>query len=490
VRLRRVSPDLLVLAAILAAASVTRFTWLDLMEFKGDEANACRLALHVLGYAEPGVGRFFPTAGLNSSVSVPNPPLFVYLVAIPLAIVRSPLAAAAFVAAINVLAVWLTYIAGKRLFSRFVGLASASMLALSPWGIVFSRKIWAQDLLPLFTTLFLLQLHALLVAHRPRAAFWLIVISAAALQVHFSAFVLVPLVILALVLARRQLDWRWVAGGAAVAVLLYAPYLAYHTGDILHAARHHTTHVGPSLLARLQASGRNVLGLVGGGNMGYLIGKSSAFAAALSALLGVIAPAGLILTARRGPPPRPLAIVLLVWYALPLAVLTALPIHPFMHYFIILLPLPYLGVATAFERTLGPRSSGTSFAVALALCSFAVLDARFLRTVIHDGGAPGDYGIAYRFKQEAVAFILRRSAGQPIALGTTLDFRATRELRPYRFLVWNADVNRQSPDGSPVRYLLLSRFTGEPPLLAHALREATFRHARFGPLTIVAVPAS
>jgi hypothetical protein len=68
------------------------------MEFKGDEANACRLALHVLGYSEPGVGRFFPTAGLVSSISVPNPPLFVYLVAVPLAVVRSPLAPAACIA--------------------------------------------------------------------------------------------------------------------------------------------------------------------------------------------------------------------------------------------------------------------------------------------------------------------------------------------------------------------------------------------------------
>src|SRR5262249_50601067 len=96
--------------AIVAVAAVARFLRLDLMEFKFDEAEACRLALHVLGYSEPGVGRFFPTAGLRSSVGVPNPPLFVYLVAIPLAVVRSPIAVAACVAAANVLAVGLVYL--------------------------------------------------------------------------------------------------------------------------------------------------------------------------------------------------------------------------------------------------------------------------------------------------------------------------------------------------------------------------------------------
>src|SRR5471032_1524167 len=126
--------DALALIAILAAAAFTRFVSLDLMEFKGDEAGATRLALHVLGFSEPGVGRFFPTAGLTSSIGVPNPALFTYLIALPLAVVRSPLAAASLVAASNVVAIWLTYLVGKRYYSNFVGIAGAALFALSPWG--------------------------------------------------------------------------------------------------------------------------------------------------------------------------------------------------------------------------------------------------------------------------------------------------------------------------------------------------------------------
>src|SRR5207248_9354403 len=141
---------------------------------------------------------------------------FEYLIAAPLALVRSPLAAAALVAAANVLAVWLTYIVGKRCFSRFVGVGAAALLAFSPWGIVFSRKIWAQDLLPICTTLFALQLHALLIGRRPRAVFWLIVIAAVATQLHFSAWILAAVAALALVLGRQVVTRRWLIWGLAI----------------------------------------------------------------------------------------------------------------------------------------------------------------------------------------------------------------------------------------------------------------------------------
>src|SRR4051812_1375056 len=108
--LGRLQRHTLTLVAILVAAVVTRFVSLDLMEFKGDEAEAMRLALHALRFSEPDVGRFSPPGGLRSSVGVPNPPLFIYLIALPLAVVRSPFAAVSLVAASNVVAIWLTYV--------------------------------------------------------------------------------------------------------------------------------------------------------------------------------------------------------------------------------------------------------------------------------------------------------------------------------------------------------------------------------------------
>jgi hypothetical protein len=460
------------------------------MEFKGDEANACRLALHVLGYSEPGVGRFFPTAGLVSSVGVPNPPLFVYLVALPLAFVRSPIAAAAGVAAANVFAVWLTYVAGRRCFSRFVGLTAAALLAVSPWGIVFSRKIWAQDLLPVCTTLFILQLHALLVRRQPRAVFGLIVIAALAIQLHLSAFVLLVVLAVALILARRNLEWRWAVAGAAVAVALYAPYVAFHAGSILHTARHHHPYAGPNLVARLDAAARYTIAIVGGGEMKLLIGRGSTLAAVVSAILGVLAPIGLLTAARgRRQGAAQLGAVFVVWYVLPLLLLTALEIHPYIHYFIILLPLPYLGVALVAERILAWRPPLAVVAVGVILACFAVIDIRFFRTIIRNGGAAGDYGIAYRFKQEAVQHILHEAAGHSFLLGADLNFAPAKQLRPYRLLLWNAHPDAPAGRGKPRHaFILVDTFVGEPHDLRLAPTVRSYPRVIFGPLTLVEPP--
>ena len=483
-RLRRLSPAVPLVALTIAAASASRFSWLNLMEFKGDEATACRLALHVLGYREPGVGSFFPTAGLVSSVGVPNPPLFVYLVALPLAVVRSPLAAAVCVAAANVLAVGLTYVLGKRLFSRFAGVVAAALLAFSPWGIVFSRKIWAQDLLPLCTVVFALQLHGLVVERRPRAAFWLIVVVAVATQLHFSAWVLAPVAFAAILARRRSVSWRWCAAGVAVAAALYAPFLIVHTGQVLHAISHRSRYLGPDAAGRFETAGRLMLAIVGGGRMSFLIGHGSRVATVLSALLGVTAVIGLVAAIAPGRQQRTLNGLLLGWYLLPLAALSALRVQPYIHYFIILLPLPYLGIAHALER-LTRRKQVQAVIVIACLCCFALLDARFFSTIIRDGGAPGQYGIAYRYKL-AAAMLVRANPSRSFRLGVSPTFASSPILGPYRFLIWNAQPNRSPRTTQPaVGYILVNRLqpTSSPPSL-----QPNWRETRLGPLTVVTVP--
>src|SRR6266566_5082612 len=51
-----------------------------------------------------------PTVGLESSVGALNPPLFVYVTAIPLSVRDDPLAATAFMGVLAVVAVALTYV--------------------------------------------------------------------------------------------------------------------------------------------------------------------------------------------------------------------------------------------------------------------------------------------------------------------------------------------------------------------------------------------
>lgn len=481
-RLRRVSPAALSVIVTVAAASATRFCWLNLMEFKGDEATACRLALHVLGYHEPGVRDFFPTEGLISSVGVPNPPLFIYLVALPLAVVRSPIAVAACVAAANVLAVGLTYEVGKRLFSRFVGVSAAALLALSPWGIVFSRKIWAQDLLPICTVLFLLELDALLVRKRASAAFWLCLLLAVATQLHFSAWVLAPVLLGALILGRDLLKPRWLALGIGLGALLYVPFLVAHAGGIAHAAHQHAaTHV-PGLLTRFESALRFTFAIVGGDRMSILLGSQSPLAHPLSLVLGATALSGIVLAwrAARNAPLRRFRLLLVVWYVLPLAALSVLPVHDYIHYFIVITPLPFLGLAYVIECLAMRRVVIGGVALAACLVAFLFLDIRFFRTVIHNSGAPGDYGIAYREKADAVAEILRANPQRQVVIGLNDRFRPSRKLRDVQLLLWMGRLGSQTAL-LPARngYVFVDRFTAQ-----------RFEHGvgwSFGPLEVVPV---
>jgi hypothetical protein len=193
------------------------------MEFKADEADACRLALHTLGRSEPGVGTYFATSGTISSLGISfHSSLHLRTGGSP-AIGRNPIAAAGFIAVTNVVAVWLSYVAGRRYFSPRVGVISAALFALSPSAIVCSCKIWSPNLIPDPFTLILI---ALFVERRARGALWLILLVGVALQFHFSGAVPFVLVGAAFVIGRDTLGWHYLAIGLGGVAVPYAPDLS------------------------------------------------------------------------------------------------------------------------------------------------------------------------------------------------------------------------------------------------------------------------
>jgi hypothetical protein len=125
--LRRHGP-LLALTATVVLAAVARFLRLDLMEFKSDEAEACRLALHALGHSEPESARSFPHHRARLGTHA-----------------RS----------------------GPRSSCRIC------------------------------TVLLLLALHGLVVQKRPSSAFWLLLLLGAATKLHFSAWLLAVVLVIA-----------------------------------------------------------------------------------------------------------------------------------------------------------------------------------------------------------------------------------------------------------------------------------------------------
>lgn len=205
------------LTLILLLGAALRLGAPGISEFKRDEANMMARALDLAR------GRDLPLLGLSSSVNIPNSPISVYLFAVPFVFSDSPLPATLYVGALNVLAVAFTWALARRYLGTRAALIAALLYAASPWGAIYARKLWAQDLLPPFVVLAVFT--ALLgyaenrrwarIVHWPVLAF--------TVQIHYAAASLIPLSLLTLALWPRRIRRRELLAGLLLAALTALP---------------------------------------------------------------------------------------------------------------------------------------------------------------------------------------------------------------------------------------------------------------------------
>jgi len=202
-------------------AAYLRLGNLELTEFKLDEAHVCSKAAEFLASGRP------PLVGIGSSVGAANPPLFIYLMAVPVSLSRNPAVIAGFIALLNVGAVLGCYLLAREHFGKKVGLIATLLFAVSPWAVFYSRKIWAQDLLPPFVVLFFAAIFSTIVKHKPRQLILVFLWLACLIQLHLSALALIPLVVLLLLVFRSRISPVPLLVGLFVFALIFTPYIYY-----------------------------------------------------------------------------------------------------------------------------------------------------------------------------------------------------------------------------------------------------------------------
>ncbi len=99
------------------------------------------------------------------------------------------------------------------------------MFATAPWAVIYSRKIWAQDFVPVFATGTMWAAHALVLGKNPKAVFWLLCLPLCVIQIHYSGFALTATVVAILLLLRPKIDWRMAIAGVLLALGLAVPYM-------------------------------------------------------------------------------------------------------------------------------------------------------------------------------------------------------------------------------------------------------------------------
>ncbi|HEY4721306.1 MAG TPA: hypothetical protein VII92_05640, partial [Anaerolineae bacterium] len=144
--------EIVAVVLVLLLAAYLRLNHLEWTEFKTDEAHLSQLAYDMARHGQ------IPLTSIGSSVGAANLPLAAWLLAIPYAVSSDPIVATGFIALTNVAAVvlcclmfqqWLRTILPPSAVMR--GALMATLLfAAAPWSVIYSRKIWANDFLPLF----------------------------------------------------------------------------------------------------------------------------------------------------------------------------------------------------------------------------------------------------------------------------------------------------------------------------------------------------
>ncbi|MBF0630775.1 MAG: hypothetical protein HQL89_07255 [Magnetococcales bacterium] len=208
--------------SLLTMAVLVRITFLDMIEFKEDEFNAIVLAWKQL------TGSSLAQVGLKSSTGLYNPPFFVYLMTLPVAWTTDPRMVTLFVILLNLAGLFILYRLLRWAFSESCATLTTLLFASSPWAILYSRKIWAQDCLFPFMMGLVAVLVSLSERYRPWKVWLTFLLLAIVTQLHMSAWFLPPAILLFMLRFRIKPAWRDLAIGMAISFTLYLPYLQFH----------------------------------------------------------------------------------------------------------------------------------------------------------------------------------------------------------------------------------------------------------------------
>ena len=437
--------EITILLLLLLAAGV-RLARFDLMEFKYDEVT-------VIVEAGRWLGRGIPQDGMMSGVGVRNPPGFMFLLTPLTALTSSPLVICLGMVCFNVAAVWLIIRLGIELGSPGAGLWAGAFMAVHPWLVLYSRKIWAQSLLPFFVCLFLLVILRCLNRPRSRAIFWLGPIVCVTWQIHYSAYALLGFALLWLVHEglRRRLNAFMLVLGALIGAFTLLPYAVYLAGEGAAAQ------ANPLRVALAEGKLDNAweifrawarTGFAGGFGYPFAFGFESlangweggkgrlleggavtatvlTFALALRALV-----AGRPNRDTRNAPSTSLWLGLFAVLPPLLYAVRGIPSPP--HYFIVGLPALLMLAGEGMERVLGGRFEieagplcGGKWRLApgviMIVCGLVVWTTMLLE-IDRGGGTAGDYGVGYRAQRAAARILVEEGVAT-----RGIDARLTRD---------------------------------------------------------------
>lgn len=384
---------------IVLASTAFRLTNLDLIEFKTDEA------INLLLAARPLFGHDFVSGGTVSSLGILNPPIFNYILFPIVLISLDPRIVSLFVALINVAAIMGIYFLIKRYYCLTTAVVASLLISFSPWAILYSRKIWMQDLLLPFAVLMLLAVHKLIVEKKEK--YWILYATSSLIliQLHPVSAIFVLTVSIFLVIKKTKLHLKYLVIGLLIGLIPLVPYIMF---EIQNGCPDCSTLIssknklspGYSLETFFRP-----LQIVGVGDFRFILGDDTLTfaqkfpiiyrAREILYLEYLLLPFGFLIFVLKN------STLSFLGYATLLTIVSYffLKIEPFMHYYIILLPLLFLFLATSFSFFLNSKKLflriGGAMLLLLILLTSMAFNYAFFDLLKMYGGTEGDYGSTY-----------------------------------------------------------------------------------------------
>lgn len=182
--------EIIFIICLIAITAFLRLYRIDeYMTFLGDEGRDGLIIKKILVYHD------IPLLGPPTSVgNMYNGPLYYYMMATSMAIWwMNPIAAAVMIALIGTATVGLVYYLARQWFGKVAAIVSATLYALSPVNIIYSRSSWNPNPAPFFALLGILGLY---LSRKTKNYLWLILTGAAlafATQMHLLSLILIPI---------------------------------------------------------------------------------------------------------------------------------------------------------------------------------------------------------------------------------------------------------------------------------------------------------
>ncbi len=343
--------------AIACLAAVPRLIRPGLAEYKLDESLAVLNAGTILHQ------HVLLTQGQGSSLTgAAQGPLFYYFVAAFLAIGHDPRAVDLAIGLANALAVGFAYVVVARSFNVRVAIVSALLFAGSSWSIVFSRKIWPNDLLAPLAVVALWGILRVLDPASGKVGLgwsWLAVAAMGSLNLSAWPLVLIPALVQVAVPSTRRgralVGSLAGIGALAPAVGFELPTFAVIFHDLAVPSGHpHLIDLSP-LWFIVQLAGTDAFQYLAGpagalgsdGDLNWWVGTLLRLALYLGGAVAAAWTARAWL-ARRRPVLTPQLLILL-WWVTPALAAVDRPVQVFIHHFLGTVPCQFILVAIAFD---------------------------------------------------------------------------------------------------------------------------------------------